>query len=106
MFLQVTVFLFACHLSISTTPITIYENAKFVPISSNLKLASLSSVAFRNECVCQCLANSRCFTATFVGIDQTCTLFSALLNRDWLQLVVTNMQSSVLSLENKTVPGE
>ncbi|UJR17241.1 hypothetical protein I4U23_004136 [Adineta vaga] len=105
MFSQTMIFLYTCYLSISAMPMTIYNNAKFVPFNSNDKLVDLSLITSQSECACRCLNTTKCFTATFISVNQTCTLFFALLRRDQLKMEFTMFNSSVLTFRNKTFPN-
>ncbi|CAF1422165.1 unnamed protein product [Adineta steineri] len=101
---QVTLILLVCCLSTSTIPITIYKNAQFVPTNTNLKLADQFSINSLNECACQCLNNSQCLTATYIGINKSCSMFSAQVKRSWLQIQTTIMDASVLTFSNESLP--
>ncbi len=105
-FLQVTIVLLACQLSLSITSITIYNNAQFVPINASYKLVDLFLVNSQNECICQCFANVKCLTTTYFGINKSCSLFSAQLRKNWLQLMLTIRNASVISFSNKSIPGK
>lgn len=102
MFSQVTVVLLSCHLSLSTTPITIYKNAQLVPINANYKLTDLFLIDSQNKCICQCLTNVKCLTVTYINFNETCSLFSVQLRTNWLRVAVTIMDASVISFRNNT----
>jgi hypothetical protein len=106
MFSRVTLLLLACHLSSSTTPMIMYNNAQFVPPNVAFNFAVLSPISSRNECTCQCFANSNCFTGTYFGINQSCSLFSVRLNSEWLQLVGSIMNVTVFSFTNRSLIGK
>jgi hypothetical protein len=103
---QVTILLLACHVYSSTTPVIIYNNAQFVPNDATFNFAVLSSISTWNQCACQCVANSNCFTATYFGISQTCSLFSVSLRQQWLELVVTVMNATVFSFTDRDLNGK
>jgi hypothetical protein len=106
MFSRVTLLLLACHLSSSTTPMIMYKNAQFVPTNLTFNFAVLSSISSWNECACQCFTNLNCFTATYFGINQSCSLFSVRLNPEWLQLVVSIMDVTVFSFTDRILIGK
>jgi hypothetical protein len=106
MFSRVTLLLLACHLSSSTTPMIMYNNAQFVPNNVTFQFTFLSSITSWNECACQCFANSSCLTGTYFGTNQSCSLFSVSLKPQWLQLVGPIMNTNVFSFPNRSLIGK
>jgi hypothetical protein len=103
---RVLLLLLTCHLSSSTTSMIKYNNAQFVPINATFEFAALSSINSWSQCVCQCLINSTCFTGTYFGINQSCSLFSIPLRLAWLEVVVTIMNATVFSITNRSLIGK
>ena len=89
----------------SADKLTIYSNARFTPIDVHFLVTIKSSINSQTECACCCYNNTMCLTATYSGVDQNCTLFSARLDQGQLQLMVTSLMTSVISFRNKTLPG-
>jgi hypothetical protein len=102
MFIRTIILLLAYHLSSLTTPITTCHDAQFNPIEASFKLSSVNSW---NQYASQCSTNSHCFTGTYFGINQICSLFSVTLRPEWLRVVRSSMNVIVLIFTNKTVPG-
>ena len=92
----------------STTMLSmrVIENARFDPIDSIFRLINASSVSSQLNCLCQCSTNSMCVTATYFGVSQLCSLFSAQLWQGQLTLVTTNQQTSTLTFRNKNITGQ
>jgi len=90
-----------CFVPVTTIPITIYNTASFNPTSVTNTLTTLVSVTTMNDCACQCYNNSLCVTGIYVGINQTCVLFSAHLWQGELRLII-NIIASVFSFLNRT----
>lgn len=90
---------------ISTIPISIYNNALFNPIDAHFIVANLSSIQSQNICICQCISNSMCITATYNGYYQYCLLYFAQLYEGQLKLMTTDSMSSVIYFNNKTISG-
>jgi formate/nitrite transporter FocA (FNT family) len=98
-------FVLICWLvSVSTTPMIIYNNARFDPTNVYFLLSSFFPITTRDNCICQCYANSSCITGTFFGFNLTCILFSANIHQGQLSLMTTNSLTSVFSFPNKTIP--
>ncbi len=106
MFTRVMLLLFVCCLLTSTIRIGVYKDAQFVPTNTNLKLADLFSIRARDECICQCLANSKCITATYIGINKSCSLFSTQVKVNWLQKMANITNASVITFANESLPGK
>jgi hypothetical protein len=103
---RVMLLFFTCYLSSSTTSMIIYNNAQFVPINATFEFTVLYSISSLNECACQCFISSTCFTGTYFSINQSCSLFSIPLRREWLQVVATIMNASVFSITNRSLIGK
>lgn len=99
-------FLFSIKLSLATISVPVYFNAQFNPNSATSKLANLFSIDSSTSCACECIANSQCLTATYFGINQTCSLFSIQINTKLLQIAVTVMDATVFDFGNTTVSGQ
>ena len=97
--------LLMCFITTLGIPIRIYKNARFDPRNSSLKLMELSSINSRDDCACQCLINSSCYTAEYVGVNQTCSLFNAKVRVNWLRRMGNATQASVLTFANESFPG-
>lgn len=106
MFSRYILLLLFCCLSSSIASITVYSNAQFVPINASFQLANLSSVRSWEQCACLCLADSRCLTTNYFGINQSCSLFSAPIIPESLQIVIATMNAITVSVTDKTIPGE
>ena len=87
--------------SVLTTPMILYNNAGFDPINVRFRLIDLFSVPTSDMCICQCYTYSSCATGIYLGINQTCVLFSAHLWVGQLSLI-TNSLATVFSFSNKT----
>ncbi len=91
----------SCFVSVSMTPMTVYNSACFDSIDVRFRLDTLLSVSSINTCACQCYHDSMCVTGSFFGVNQTCVLFSAHLWQGQLQLM-NNAFASVFSFPNRT----
>lgn len=104
MYLRVILFLFACSSSISAISIVIYKNAQFIPTNTTVKLADLYSINSQDECACQCFVNSSsCLTASYVGLNRSCSLFSTKIKFNWLQKMANMTNASVLTFANESL---
>jgi hypothetical protein len=101
MLLRLMLILVICFTSVSAVPMIIYDNARFDPTDVQSQLTNIFSVTTQEACACQCYANSSCITGTFIGINQTCILFSAYLWQGQVQ-VMTDSFASVFSFSNRT----
>lgn len=97
---------FMCWISTLGIPMRIYRNARFDPRNSTLKIMEFSLMNSREDCACQCLIDSSCSTAAYVGINQTCALFNAKVRVNWLRRMTNTTEASVLTLANESFPGE
>jgi hypothetical protein len=102
MMLRLILIILLCFAPITAIPMTMYNNAWFDSINGSSILMSLSSIATLNACACQCYNNSLCITGTFIGINQTCILFSAYLGQGQLRLII-NKYATVFSFSNRTI---
>ena len=87
---------------VSTVPMMVYNNARFDPNNTQTQFINILSATTRNECACQCLANSSCITTTFSGRNQTCILFRANLFQGQLRIMLDN-NASVIHFPNRTM---
>ncbi len=99
--MKLVVLLLLCFVPVTTIPMTVYNTAWFDPTSVTNTLTTLVSVTTMNDCACQCYNNSLCVTGIYVGINQTCVLFSAHLWQGNLRLI-NNIFASVFSFLNRT----
>ena len=106
MLLGVVLLLFVCPSPLYTTPIGVIANARFDSIDSAFQLINVSSVSNQLHCICQCSTDSMCVTASYLGVSQLCSLFSAQLQQGQLTAVVTNQQTSTFTFLNRSVVGE
>ena len=88
----------------SSEPLSMHNNARFQPSDIHFVLDSKTLVQSQTECAWWCFTTPMCLTATFVGVDQRCTLIFARLEQGSLHIMVTNIITSVLSFKNKTLP--
>ena len=82
-----------------------YNNARFQPNDQQFTLAVITQINSLMKCACQCFGNSMCLTATYIGVNQSCTLFSARPEQGSLKLMFTSTMASVLTFINKTLPS-
>jgi hypothetical protein len=90
---------------ISTILIATYKNASFNPFDNHSIIYNFSSIQSREICICQCWMNSICKTVAYNGYYQYCVLYSAYLQEGQLQLMATDVNSSVISLKNMFFTG-
>lgn len=102
MLLRLMFVLVICCASVLAVPMIVYNNARFDPNDTQSQLMDIFSVTTQHACVCHCYTNSSCITSTFIGINQTCILFSANLQQGQLRLLI-NSNASVISFPNRTV---
>lgn len=86
-----------------SSPLLIYNNAKFEPNDNHFLLDAISPMTSQIGCVCACFNNSICLTITYLGINHSCWLFSARLEQGILRVISTNIIASVLTFKNKTL---
>ena len=86
--------------------IIVYGNARFDPFDTRFILTQPFSVASVENCICECLNNTICFTATYFGINQTCLLFFAQMYQGELRVVPMIMNATVYFLDGKTTIGK
>ena len=101
MLLLLVVLFLSCHRVI---PVSVYENALFVPVDFHFYLNNLTGITSQRLCACQCSQNPMCLTAVYVGINQRCSLLSASIWQGSLKVVVRSNNTSVLNFANKTLP--
>jgi len=89
-----------------SSPLSIYENAKFEPNSIYLTLDNITQIYSQIDCACLCFTNDKCLTATYFGVEQRCILFMTTLDQGTVSLMTTNEMASVLTFKNKTLPGK
>lgn len=92
------VFLFTTILSL-----TVYNNARFDPTGIGYMLNSQPLINSVNACLCECFNNVTCSTTTYLGINQTCILFSAQLNQGQLRVVPSIINAKVYYFGNRNV---
>jgi hypothetical protein len=95
------VLLLLCFVSVTTVPMTIYNNAWFDPSNVANTITILVSATTMEKCACQCYNNSLCVTGTYFGINQTCVLSSAHIWQGQLHLII-NVFVKVFSFINRT----
>lgn len=93
------------QLSSATISISIYHNARFVPNNITSNIVDLFVINSPTECACKCIGNTQCLTATYIGINQTCSLFSIQFNTKFLQVTTTHMDARVFNLGNRINPS-
>ncbi|CAF1374380.1 unnamed protein product [Adineta ricciae] len=91
-----------CQLFVSAIPVVKYQNAKLI-VGANYQLINQLFVESQTQCICQCFANETCLTATYIGTNQNCSLFSTKLNETDLQLATFEINASILSFINRTI---
>ncbi len=97
-----TIFLYLVFLSTTIKSATVYNNARFDPIDTRFTLRPQFSVTSIDDCLCECLNDIICFTATYFDINQTCSLFFARFVQGTLRVVPTIINASVYFFDNKT----
>nr|AEN94410.1 RTX toxin-related Ca2+-binding protein [Adineta vaga] len=102
MLFQCILILLATNLSISTRSIIIYKDTQFIS-STNSYLIDMFIVQSRDQCICHCYTNENCATLTFIGINQTCLLYSSQFQIENLQLVTYDMNSLVIILSDRMI---
>jgi len=85
---------------VSAIPMIMYNNAGFDPEDVHTQLINTISVATGDECACQCYTNSLCITGAFIGINQSCVLYSASLQQGQVGLMI-NSDASVISFPER-----
>ncbi len=85
---------------VSAIPMTIYNNARLDPGDVQNQLINIISVATRDECACQCYTDALCITGAFIGINQSCVLYSASLQQGQVGLMI-NSDASVFSFPER-----
>lgn len=93
------------YLSLSTIPITKYDNAQFIPDQGS-DLITMLQLQTRDQCICQCSMNAVCTTVTYSGIDQSCSLYSSQFRREKLQLVTYDLNYVVFTLSNRMISSK
>ena len=93
-----------CQLFVSAIPVVKYQNAALI-VGVNYQLINQLFVETQYECICQCFSNETCLTATYIGINHNCSLFSTKLNETDLQLAKFEINASILSFINRTISG-
>ena len=101
----ISLVLFLC-LSTSALLVTVYKDARFIPTNATVKLADLSTISSQDECACQCFSNSSCYTASYIAINKTCSLFSAKVRRNWLRKMPSTANATVLTYGKESLPGK
>jgi len=102
MLLKLIVVLVIYFTSLSAVPMIVYKDARFDPTNVETHLIDIFSIKTKNACACQCYANSLCITGNFIGINQTCILFSAYLQEGQVQMMIDN-NASVISFPDRTI---
>lgn len=90
---------------ISTYSITTYRNARFEPFDNQSIISNLSSINSQDLCICHCRWNETCLTVVYSAYYRSCMLYRAQLNEGQLRVMTTLTNSSVMSIRNRTIPG-
>ncbi|UJR07894.1 hypothetical protein I4U23_012176 [Adineta vaga] len=102
MFYRLIFILFIGCFSISTIRIAKINNAHLISSANSVKFAELSNINSLYQCICQCLGNSQCLTATYYSFNQRCLLFSATIKEQWLGKLPSNKNTTVITRANET----
>ncbi|UJR18136.1 hypothetical protein I4U23_005036 [Adineta vaga] len=102
MLFQWILILFELYSFVSTISLMKYENGQLIS-NTNSYLINTFTVQSRNECICRCFANENCKTLNYLGINQSCSLFSSQIQIENLQLVPYVFDSIVMILSNRTI---
>jgi len=87
--------------SVSMILMLVYHNAYFNSTDDQYRLTTLFPILPGGVCAYYCYDNSRRVTGNFLGVNQTCILFS--IQRWWSRLqLMNNTFTSVFSFPNRT----
>lgn len=89
----------------STLPVTIVNNADFIPIDENFSIGNFNRTSTRSGCACLCLNNSMCLTAVHSTFYQSCTLYMATSSQGTMRLRWEMYGNTVLMFKSKPLPG-